>query len=625
MLLLLLFAVIILKGQTQPYGMIDTADLKLTSCDFEKGAGAMVLFDKARVIYKFSSIIMERHKRIKIFNDQNKDEANIRIEFYGAHHDEDITEIEAETINLTNKTITYTNIDKKLIYTEVIDKDRKAIIFTFPDVRAGSVIEFKYKLSTSYSYNYPDWLFQSSIPTRYSEFDASFNDEFRFNILKKVHQLMVVDTLMNSTHPRGARHIWALSNIKSYTEEPYMDYPDDYLQRIQFKIARKDQTWDKIGRIMLDDEDFGPQLTRNLSGADDIIAKANALKTQDEKIRYLFNTVKSLMKWNREDYWYTINGVKKAWDKKTGNSTEINLVLFNLLKTAGVPVYLMALKTRDNGRLDPDYPNLQQLNKTVVYCSFDLSKYYVLDASNPYNTYDNIPYDLIGLNVLTMDTENKRFGMFPLKSGTAKEVTLINGSIGADGKFEGTSQTSSLSYSREKYLKKHEQLNEKKYIDELQKKSNGLNISSIKFENIENDTVPLIQTIEFKYNLNEPDGNYIYFNPNLLIGFQTNPFKSEGRVSNIDFRCLNNYSINERYKIPAGYKIDALPKSLSLIMPDKSISFKRAVAEQDGFILVFCTLNYTRAIFTADEYPGIRDFYKKMYEMLNEQIVLKKS
>jgi hypothetical protein len=30
-------------------------------------------------------------------------------------------------------------------------------------------------------------------------------------------------------------------------------------------------------------------------------------------------------------------------------------------------------------------------------------------------------------------------------------------------------------------------------------------------------------------------------------------------------------------------------------------------------------------LFTKDEYPGIRDFYKKMYEMLNEQIVLKKS
>ncbi len=60
-------------------------------------------------------------------------------------------------------------------------------------------------------------------------------------------------------------------------------------------------------------------------------------------------------------------------------------------------------------------------------------------------------------------------------------------------------------------------------------------------------------------------------------------------------------------------------------MPDKSITFKRIVAEQDGDILVHYTIDYKRSLFLKDEYPSIHDFYKKMYEMLNEQIVLKKS
>ena len=49
MLLLLCFAVVNLKGQTQPYGMIDTADLKIASCDFEKGANVIILSDKTGV------------------------------------------------------------------------------------------------------------------------------------------------------------------------------------------------------------------------------------------------------------------------------------------------------------------------------------------------------------------------------------------------------------------------------------------------------------------------------------------------------------------------------------------------------------------------------------------------
>ncbi len=59
---------------TQPYGKIDKADLEMTSCDFEKDANAEVLFDKADVYFDDRlNVILERHVRIKIFNDNGKD------------------------------------------------------------------------------------------------------------------------------------------------------------------------------------------------------------------------------------------------------------------------------------------------------------------------------------------------------------------------------------------------------------------------------------------------------------------------------------------------------------------------------------------------------------------------
>jgi len=138
------------------------------------------------------------------------------------------------------------------------------------------------------------------------------------------------------------------------------------------------------------------------------------------------------------------------------------------------------------------------------------------------------------------------------------------------------------------------------------------------------DSLPLTQNIAFNLDLAGSDENYIYLNPNLFTPLKTNPFLSESRLTDIYFGYLRNYSINSVYKLPAGYKVDALPKSVNMIMPDKSISFKRIVAEQDGSVLVHFIINYTRTAFNASEYPGIHDFYKKMYEMLNEQIVLKK-
>jgi hypothetical protein len=36
------------------------------------------------------------------------------------------------------------------------------------------------------------------------------------------------------------------------------------------------------------------------------------------------------------------------------------------------------------------------------------------------------------------------------------------------------------------------------------------------------------------------------------------------------------------------------------------------------------TLNHKKTIYFREDYQEIRSFYKKIYEMLNEQIVLKK-
>jgi len=111
----------------EPYGVIDTADLTMKECDFEKDANAEVLIDKGDEVFDITFVI---HKRIKIFNENGKNEANIKIPFVDR-----ITDIKAETINLTGKTITYTPVDVNQIFKQKVDADEKALTFTFPDGR----------------------------------------------------------------------------------------------------------------------------------------------------------------------------------------------------------------------------------------------------------------------------------------------------------------------------------------------------------------------------------------------------------------------------------------------------------------------------------------------------------
>jgi len=76
--------------------------------------------------------------------------------------------------------------------------------------------------------------------------------------------------------------------------------------------------------------------------------------------------------------------------------------------------------------------------------------------------------------------------------------------------------------------------------------------------------------------------------------------------------------------LPAGYKTDALPKPITIVMPDQSIIFKRTVVEDEGTILVKYVLTHKKTIYFREEYQDLQGFYKKMHELLNEQVVLKK-
>ncbi|MDB5136966.1 MAG: hypothetical protein JWP37_3569 [Mucilaginibacter sp.] len=615
------------KAQTQPFGKIDTSDLKMTKCDFEKDANAMVLFDKADVSYKFSTIIMLRHKRIKIFNDKGNNEASIRIEFFGAHRDEEVSEIEAQTINMTNNVIEYTAVDKKLIYTEVVDNNKRAIVFTFPNIKPGSVIEFKYKWHTPYAGNFPDWYFQELIPTRYSELQASFSNDFTCKIIRKVSQKFAKDTsvfLNGRNHNQGDKFIWALSNVHSLKEEPYMTSMKDNIERMLFQISLRERTWLQIANNLIADNDFGKQLNIKLNNEEEILAKANALQTTDQKIAFIFNQVKDKVVWNKLNNSYTDQGIEKTWNKKLGNSTEINLILYHLLKQAGINVYPVVINT--NGKIDPSYASTYQLDKTIDYIKIDSTKQYVLDATDKYNIYNEVPFDLLNSNGLYLDAEKKFFRIIQLQSDLpSRKLIFVNAEIKPDGKISGTSQINSFSYNRISDIKRYKKDGEKKYLDYLRDNDNNLKISSLKLENMEVDSLPLEQYVDFNLELPNTDENYIYFNPNLFTGLYTNPFLSEDRFSDIDFGCLKNYNINGRYKIPSGYKINALPKSMNMLIPDKSISFKRIVAEQEGYIIVHYVIDFKKSFYAKDDYPDVRAFYKKMQEMLNEQIVLKKS
>lgn len=619
----------------QPYGKVDQADLEMKDCDFEKGANGMVLFDQANAIPQSSGRIlilsMERHVRLKIFNDFGKNLANVRIEYFSDYlNGSVISGLQAETINLNNGKIEVTPLDKKLVYTEKIDRFRSVLIFAFPNVKSGSVVEYKYHVTGP---SLPIWYFQNYIPSRYSEIAVNIPGIYNFKSIPHTHQAYV-KSVGEST---DAYQLRAMVNIHSMPNEPYIGSREDNLQRIEFLgINTQISTWPKIGEFMLKFNAFGSDMDGSLNNEAEIIKKAKSLVSDDEKIRYIFAEVKSRMKWDGKLQFYAVDGSTRAWDRKSGNSAEINIIVWHLLKKAGIKAYPLVVCTKRNGKINPSNPTLFLFNNTVVYVPVDSTKTFVLDASRKENLYNMIPANILntfGLsidpkNIITIDEteKSKAFNMvFISNEDPIMQSVSLNAEVTPDGNIEGNAEITSYGYNKINALRLYDTLGEAKYIDSLQKKNKDVKMSSFKIESAEVDSLPLSQKFNFHMDLPASDGSYIYFTTNALNVMGKNPFFNEARFSDIDFGYRDNYALYGVYKLPAGYKIDALPKTISIMMPDQSMIFKRTIAQDNGTILVKYVLNHKKTLYFKEDYGDVRSFYSKMYELLNEQIVLKKS
>jgi len=626
--LILLLIIASAKGQqpaatatipgTMPYGKVDIADLKMTSCDFEKDANAEVLFDKSSV-HSGSGLMMERHIRIKIFNDFGKKNANIRMayrtEFLGS---KGVGGIKAETINVDeNGAIVITPVERGQIFTEKINHNVSAVVFTFPNVKAGSIIEYKYD-------TYPPltWYFQSSLPTRYSE--IMFYNIGRSYLMSNnfVKQPFVVQ----EGGAKSDKNIWAMANIHSLPDEPYMTARRNNLQRIEFKgLSLSLGSWGSIAKELSVYKGFGANLDEKLPGEEAIIKKASELANDEERIAFIFDTVKYSMKWNNEKNLVMTDDIKSAWIKKTGNSAEMNLIVYHLLTESGINASPMVVCSRDFGRIDPFIADIFSLNNTVVYVPVENSVGYVLDASNKFNTYNTIPYSLLDSYGLSVNIPGGNHKMILMQDTLPVLQTLaLNAEIQPSGKMVGTAEITSNSYNLVNAVQRYKTAGEEKYLDTLRKLDNNLTISSYKMENASVDAGPLSEKFDFSLNLNSSDDSYIIFSTNLFSQMEDNPFRNENRYSDIDLGYRRNFSMSGVYKIPAGYKIEGLPKSITLIIPDQSIVFKRTVAEDNGSILVRFSVNHKKTIYYEDEYQDLRGFYKKMYELMDEKVILKK-
>ena len=616
------------QSEFPEFGVFSPEEINLKQCPFDPEAEAIILLDKAVVTHDDDyHLITERRIRIKILNEKALSRADIIIPFYHKDDIEFLSKIVAYTFNFDESgKISTLQVDKKSIHTEKTNNYYSLLKFAMPAVKVGSIIEYHY-ISTMKHYGYLDeWKFQSDLPTLKSNFFLQIipGREFAYTIQKKSFYQIFTKPM-----PDQGKIYFEMNNVPALRTEPYMDAPRDYVQKVVFQLSgyvtrygskqEVNTTWKSLAYEMMTEKNYGSQLDKDLK-IDELKTVLLLQNSQQSKLKAIYDYVNKKIEWNGFDTKYAPDGLKAVWDRKKGGAGEINLLLVNLLNSAGIEAYPVLAAERDFGKVDTTYPFIDRFNKTVAFAIAD-GKQYVLDATQDNCPAGLTPYPL--LNTIGFLVDKKKYNLIKIAPGirSYRNIISIKGTIDTKGLVTAEANVKSYEYARQLRLNAIKRNRGKFINDNFEKPYEGLTIDSFHIIPPGSDSIPLELAVRYKQQLNE-SGGYVFFNTNLFTGLERNPFISSIRFTNVNFGFPYNTFIEEIIKMPAGIRID-LPQDKSMAFEDNKINVQRKVRFENGELTITIQFIQNATLISAEGYPAFKDFYKKMVDMLNEPLALK--
>lgn len=617
------------KGPT--FGKIDKAELESKECSYEKDAAAECLYDYGEVNYFINgnSFTNERivWNRVKIYNDKALDRANIKVPYYSRGNRMNVIKITGYTYNLNSKgEVERIEMEKSAIYKQKVSELTDEIVFTLPQVKAGSVFEYKYTLIKKDILELDGWTFQQKIPVRHSKYDVGIPGVLGFNY-RLVRRMYVEETNEPGTAD-VRRKIFQMRNIPSLKTEPYMSSNSDYFQRVEFQLSGiggrplPSSTWKGFAEMLMEDEDFGVQIRKNVLNHIELEAQLKTMTNPIDKLRTIYKYVQTKMEWDGSNNYWCGKGVKQALENKKGNSAEINLLLVNLLRDAGIEAYPILVSTRPNGKINSAFPFRDQFDNVYVYVPTE-SFNYIMDATNKHNPYFIIPWDVQFTTGFVVDNKMPQLLSIGSVKTKYKLTTILQTEINTDGIINGTVKSYAGDYAkieRLKNLEKGKDAFKEKYYSKPHK---DFTFDSLVVSNETKDSTDLECVTNFKSELTK-NGDYYLYNLNFLTGFDENPFLDETRVSSVEFGYNQSHIITGNVTFNEALVPEELPKNIKMMMPDSSIIVQRVCQLNGNTISFRMSLQINRPLYFADEYPDFKAFYEAMLETMNEPIVLKK-
>lgn len=649
-------------AQDYKLGKVTIEELKATAHKTEKDASASKIFSKSKTYMSFSAekgfeLITEVENKIKIYKTEGLKYADFAISFYNYSSDkESVVFSEAITYNLVEGKIEKTKLKSEGEFVEKVNKFYNLKKIAMPNVKVGSVIEYKYTIKSPFLSKPNTWEFQDFIPVDFSQYQFSYPEYYSYNpfykgeLNIKTNKRTESKTITRTNKERNqtsSKQVttsfseskltfneyvidYEISNVPSIKEERYVKNISNYVTSISHElVAIKfpnetikliSSTWEEVAKTINNSDDFGAELNKKGYFEDQINGAIAGKATNIEKLNAVYDFVKGNYKWNGYYGIYTDEGLRTINKKKTGNVADINLSLVVFLRHAGLKANPILISSVTNGI--PLFPSRTAFNYVIAGVELD-GKVILLDATDKYALPNILPSRAINWlgRMIYQNGESKEIDLQP--SFLSKDNVIINYTISADGKASGNLKRQLTDHNAYAYRGAFGQATNESIVESREKKFDNIEIDNYVSENVNNLNLPVIESFDFVDDKHiEIIGDKIYLSPLLFYSMDSNPFKLETRAFPIEFPFpyLDRYMVN--ITIPEGYVVESFPNTEHLVFNDKLLVHKFIFTNNEGNLSLMLQNEVNTTILSSQDYQSLKEYFQKMVDKQSEKIIL---
>lgn len=637
-----LCAPVFTQTYSKEYGVISKSEFELKEYAKDKDAEAVVLFDfgKSRFMNNDNSfdVVFERKTRIKILSKAGLEWAEFEIPLYqdGGIY-EKAYEIEATVYNFEGGELKRTVLNKKSIYEEKVNDRWKMKKVALPNVKVGSIIEYKYKVISQYVFNLRDWEFQWKIPVIYSEYETRMIPFYTYTwLLQGASKFSSHTSFEDKRTTQRFGNVtfnemvskYTMVNLPAFKDEEFISSPDDYMIKLDFQLSKvyntngaaRDimTTWEKLIDRLLKHDDFGKFMKKCKKGASKIIDIASfENKSDEEKFQDVIKYVKQNYVWNKYNGYFASKTSGKLIKDKTGNSADLNLLTISLLNAVGIESEPVLLSTREHGKIKYDYPFAHFFDYVAIKADVG-EKTILTDATNIFNSNKMIPVSCLNDKGLIIEKDEINWVNlecdFISKEETVVLVESLDSACKANVKIKATGYNAvrnQMKYSSDK----------KDVCKLLSSNGNEIDESSLKIKGLSDSNE--VFTIKYRTLLKpEKINDKIYISPFFTDMISENPLKHNERSYPIDMVYPEKKSYTTIIKIPEGYKVDYVGKNVKENNIYFNLNYESKLLQEH--IQINFSYTFKKAVYSAENYRLLKSYFKQIVKLGNDKLVFSK-